>query len=165
MDRLSLLVKARETADYFINKKFKYSQDVANSWTNAKKKKVSNCASFVCYCLQQLKILKAGQLFYCNKKGDVVWKGAGTKAAMLKHYKLITVNKLPRDYKHKLKPGDICFYRLHTNIFAGINSDNKMVWWDAGKASTNTGKAGGIYKNIHRIINGNQKILYILRWR
>ena len=84
---------------------------------------------------------------------------------MLKHYKLITVNKLPRDYKSKLKPGDICFYRLHTNIFAGVNDDNKMVWWDAGKASTNTKKAGGTYKKIHRIINGNQKILYVLRWK
>ena len=67
--------------------------------------------------------------------------------------------------KNKLKPGDICFYRLHTNIFAGINENNKMVWWDAGKASTNTKKAGGIYKKIHRIINSNQKILYVLRWK
>lgn len=51
MDRLSLLVKAKETAEYFTDKKFKYSQNVANSWAGAKKKKVSNCASFVCYCL------------------------------------------------------------------------------------------------------------------
>lgn len=92
MDRLSLLVKAKETAEYFVDKKFKYSQNVANSWAGAKKKKVSNCASFVCYCLQQLGILKAGQMFYCNKSGNIVWKGTGTKTAMLKHYKLITVN-------------------------------------------------------------------------
>ena len=32
MDRLSLLVKAKETAEYFTDKKFKYSQSVANSW-------------------------------------------------------------------------------------------------------------------------------------
>ena len=31
MNRLSLLVKARETAEYFTDKKFKYSQGVANS--------------------------------------------------------------------------------------------------------------------------------------
>ena len=67
--------------------------------------------------------------------------------------------------KNKLKPGDICFYRLHTNIFAGINEMNKMVWWDAGKASTNTNKAGGTYIKIHRIINSSQKILYVLRWK
>ena len=42
MDRLSLLVKAKETAEYFVDKKFKYSQNVANSWAGAKKKKVSN---------------------------------------------------------------------------------------------------------------------------
>mgnify|MGYP001491108573 CR=1 FL=1 len=118
MDRLSLLVKARETAEYFVDKKFKYSQGVANSWAGAKKKKVSNCASYVCYCLQQLGILKPGQLFYCNRNGTVVYKGTGTKAAISKRYRLIKVNKLPWDYKNKLKPGDICFYRLHTNIFA-----------------------------------------------
>lgn len=116
MDRLSLLVKAKEMAEYFTDKKFKYSQNVANSWAGAKKKKVSNCASYVCYCLQQLGILKPGQLFYCNRNGRVVYKGAGTKAAISKRYRLIKVNKLPRDYKSKLKPGDICFYRLHTNI-------------------------------------------------
>ena len=120
MDRLSLLVKAKETAEYFTDKKFKYSQGVANSWAGAKKKKVSNCASYVCYCLQQLGILKPGQLFYCNRNGTVIYKGAGTKTAISKRYRLIKVNKLPRDYKNKLKPGDICFYRLHTNIFAGV---------------------------------------------
>lgn len=31
MDRLSLLVRAKETAEYFTDKKFKYSQNVANS--------------------------------------------------------------------------------------------------------------------------------------
>ena len=36
MDRLSLLVKAKETAEYFTDKKFKYSQNVANSWAGAK---------------------------------------------------------------------------------------------------------------------------------
>ena len=41
MNRLSLLVKARETAEYFTDKKFKYSQSVANSWAGAKKKKVT----------------------------------------------------------------------------------------------------------------------------
>ena len=91
MNRLSLLVKARETAEYFVNKKFKYSQGVANSWAGAKKKKVSNCASYVCYCLQQLGILKPGQLFYCNRNGTVVYKGAGTKAAISKRYRLIKV--------------------------------------------------------------------------
>ena len=49
MDRLSLLVKAKETAEYFVDKKFKYSQNVANSWAGAKKKKVSNCV--VCMLL------------------------------------------------------------------------------------------------------------------
>ena len=103
-------------------------------------------------CLLYTSILKPGQLFYCNRNGTVVYKGTGTKAAISKRYRLIKVNKLPRDYKNKLKPGDICFYRLHTNIFAGINESNKMVWWDAGKASTNTKKAGGTYKKIHRVI-------------
>ena len=84
MDRLSLLVKAKETAEYFTDKKFKYSQGVANSWAGAKKKKVSNCASYVCYCLQQLGILKPGQLFYCNRNGTVIYKGAGTKTAISK---------------------------------------------------------------------------------
>lgn len=165
MDRLSLLVKAKEIANYMENHKWKYSQSVANSWAGAKKKKVSNCASYVCYCLQQLNLLKAGQLFYCNKNSQVIFKGTGTKSQILKHYKLVKVEKTPDQYKDKLLPGDICFYRLHTNIFAGINEDKKMVWWDAGKAGTNTKKTNGIFDNIHRIINSKQKIVYILRWK
>ena len=84
---------------------------------------------------------------------------------ILKHYKLIKVDKTPAQYKEKLLPGDICFYRLHTNIFAGVNNKGKMVWWDAGKAGTNTKKPNGIFNNIHRIINSKQKIVFILRWK
>ena len=165
MGRLSLLVKAKEIANYIQEHKWRYSQNVSNTWGGAKKKKISNCASYVCYCLQELKLLKPGQLFYCNKKSQLVFKGTGTKAQILKHYKLIKVGKTPAQYKEKLLPGDICFYRLHTNIFAGVNEKEKMVWWDAGKAGTNTKKTNGIFNNIHRIINSNQKIVFILRWK
>lgn len=45
MNRLSLLVKARETAEYFVNKKFKYSQGVANSWEGARACRVEHACA------------------------------------------------------------------------------------------------------------------------
>ena len=165
MDRLSLLVKARTTAKYIINHKFIYSQNVESSWSAAKEKKKCNCSAFVCYCLQQLGILKKGQMLYGNRSSGITYRGAGTKRQIKKYYKIIKVGKTPAEYKDKMKPGDICLYRLHTNIFAGINKDNEMIWWDAGKASTATKKDGGTYKDIHRSINSGQKITYILRYK
>lgn len=165
MDRLSLLVKARTTADYITNHKFVYSQDVEATWDRAKEKKKCNCSAYVCYCLQQLGILKKGQLLYGNRSSGITYRGAGTKRQIKKYYKIIKVGKTPAEYKDKMKPGDICLYRLHTNIFAGINKKGEMIWWDAGKKATNTGKDGGTYKNIHRKINGGQKITYILRYK
>ena len=61
-----------------------------------------------------------------------------------------------------MKPGDICFFRLHTNIYAGSN-EKGMIWWDAGKSATNTGKSGGTFTKIHRARKPSQKINYILR--
>ena len=110
-------------------------------------------------------LLKPGQLLYGNSKGSITYRGTGTKKKILKKYRLINVGKTPAEYEEKLKPGDICFFNLHTNIFAGTNAKGQMIWWDAGKKATNTGKDGGTYNNIHRSINISQKINFILRWK
>lgn len=165
MDRLSLLVEAKKVSEYLIEHKFIYSQNVKGTWSKAKEAKKSNCSAFVCYCLQNLGLLKPGQLLYGNSKGSITYRGTGTKKKILKKYRLINVGKTPAEYEEKLKPGDICFFNLHTNIFAGINAKGQMIWWDAGKKATNTKKDGGTYNDIHRSINISQKINFILRWK
>lgn len=166
MDNLTLLVKAREMAQYMIDHKFKYSNsNVRTNWADAKKTKITNCSASVCYCLQEMGVLKKNQRFWGNSNDSITYLGTNTKATILKHYELIKVGKRPKDYKKHLRAGDICFYHLHTNIFAGINKEGKMIFWDFGKASTDTKKSGGTFCNIHRAENPSQKITYILRYK
>lgn len=112
-------------------KKFKYQvSGNATSWTTAQKKKTSNCATYVSYCLQRMGKLKAGQVFY-NSKGKVHYKGKGTEAQLKKVAKIIKCGKTPK--KAGLKPGDICGYSdpAHTQVFAGWKNGNAL-WYSFG---------------------------------
>ena len=95
MDRLSLLVEAKKVSEHLIKHKFIYSQNVKGTWSKAKEAKKSNCSAFVCYCLQNLGLLKPGQLLYGNSKGSITYRGTGTKKKILKKYRLIKVGKTP----------------------------------------------------------------------
>ena len=83
MDGLSLLVEAKKVSEYLIKHKFIYSQNVKGTWSKAKEAKKSNCSAFACYCLQNLGLLKPGQLLYGNSKGSITYRGTGTKKKIL----------------------------------------------------------------------------------
>lgn len=146
----NILVNAKAYADYYETHKFKYKNNsIKTTWPGAKKVKYSNCMAYVSYILQACKLLKSGQMIYCNGKSQIVYKGTGTRAQVKKNFTIIKVNRTPTEYKAKMKPGDICMFKSHTCIYAGSN-DKGMIWWDAGKSATSTKKAGGTYVNIHR---------------
>lgn len=112
-------------------KKFKYQgSGNATSWSTAQKKKTSNCASYVSYCLQRMGLLKAGQVFWCND-GVVKYKGAGTEKQLKKVAKITHPKCAPK--KAGLKIGDICGYSNppHTQIFAGWKNGNAL-WYSFG---------------------------------
>ena len=102
----------------------------AMSWPGAKKKKTSNCATYVCYILQTLGLLKPGQVFYGNKH-KLNFRGKGTEAQLKKVATIKKNFKAPR--KSDLKKGDICTYSdpAHTQIFAGWKNGNAL-WYSYG---------------------------------
>ena len=96
MDALNILVKAKEVVAYMQDHKFRYSNsNTSTTWSGAKKKKTSNCAGFVCYCLQELGILNKGQTFYCNSKNKIVYRGTGTENRVKKKFQIIKAGKKP----------------------------------------------------------------------
>ena len=119
-------------ADTFAKmQKFKYQvSGNATSWSTAQKKKTSNCATYVSYCLQRMGILKKGQVFWCND-GKVKYKGNGTEKQLKKAAKISHPKCGPK--KAGLKKGDICGYSkpAHTQIFAGWKSGNAL-WYSFG---------------------------------
>ena len=166
MDYLTLLVKAKEIANYMIDHKFKYNnKGVKNSWSDAKKAKITNCSSGVSYCLQEMGVLKSTQRIWGNVNDSITYHGVGTKSRILKYYEVIKIGKRPKDCVDSLRAGDICFYNNHTNIFAGVNKDHEMIFWDFGSASTDTKSEGGTFCNIHRAENPKKKITYIMRFK
>ena len=111
--------------------KFKYQvSGNATSWSTAQKKKTSNCATYVSYCLQRMGLLKAGQVFWCNN-GKVKYKGKGTEEQLKKVAKITHPKKAPK--KCGLKKGDICGYSnpAHTQVFAGWKNGNAL-WYSFG---------------------------------
>ena len=126
-----ILKKAKTTFADMTALKFKYSASGnATSWTKAKKKKTSNCATYVSYVLQRMGLLKAGQVFY-GSKCALHFKGTGTEKQLRKVAKIIKVNASPK--KAGVKKGDICTYSspAHTQIFAGWKNGN-ATWYSFG---------------------------------
>lgn len=167
MDRYDILVQAKKTAAEVEKLKFRYSNPgTLKFWEGAKKVKKVNCALYVSLVLQQIGALRPGQSFYCNANGDIRFNGDGCEKEIRKKFKFLKGdNKKPADLKKELVAGDIILYKSHVNIFAGIDKEGKMVWYDAGKASTDTKKDGGTFVNIHGPRTINQKIVWIMRLR
>lgn len=127
------------------------------SWAQAKKTKRSNCATFVSYAMQRVKLLNTGQIFWIN--GDTVtYKGDGCKAQIAKVGKITHPHKTPKNAG--LKKGDICGYSApHTQIFAGWKDKNKTIplWYSYG--SSDVGDAEPKVKKTYT----NRKIDTIIR--
>lgn len=120
---------------------FKYSASGnANSWAQAKKKKTTNCATYICYALQRADILKPGEVFYCN--GDkIVCKGGLTLTKLKKIFTITHPHKTPK--KASLKRADICGYKnnAHTMEFNGWSKSDKPMWYSISTADLKAKKA------------------------
>ena len=130
----------------------------------AKKRRRSNCALSVSWCLQQYGAFKSGQTIYIRRGSSHIKKNFSRWNK--KKVQVIRVNK--RASRVKLKKGDVVLWNSigHTNIYAGENSSGDRLWYDAGKSATYGHHSGSRFENIGKKTQGfldSKKISYIIR--
>lgn len=153
-----LIKIAASTYKYMYSHGFHYSNS-GNSytWRHAKKVKTSNCATYVSYSLQRIKLLKGTENFYCSK-GKIKYRGGLTKEKLEKIAKISSPNKSPK--KLKLLNGDIVGYKdpAHTMIYAGKNKNGDPLWYTYGPTDAKAGKMPR-----HRKKYDDKKISHLIR--
>ena len=140
-----ILSKAQELGKMMVDEKWVYSNyDLKGSLTAAEQSaKRTNCAHGVCLVLQEIGLLKKGQIFFGNKSGELSCNGTVRKQ-IEKGFDIIkTGGKKSKDLD--LKPGDICLFKGHTNIYAGKDENGKTYWYDFGRDQTKDKKPGSVF--------------------
>lgn len=146
-------------------KHFVYSNSSTKNTYRAavKKRKRSNCALYVSWCLQQYGAFKSGQTIYIRRGSSRINKNFKRWSSKVQ---VIRVNK--RASRVNLKKGDIVLWNSigHTNIYAGENSSGDRLWYDAGKSATYSHRSGSRFENIGKKTQeylNSKKISYIIR--
>ena len=140
-----ILSKAQEIGKLMVDEKWVYSNyDLKGSLAAAEQSaKRTNCAHGVCLVLQEVGLLKKGQIFFGNKSGELSCNGTVRKQ-IEKGFDIIkTGGKKSKDLD--LKPGDICLFKGHTNIYAGKDENGKTFWYDFGRDQTKAKKPGSVF--------------------
>lgn len=140
-----ILSKAQEIGKMMVEEKWVYSNtDLKGSLAAAEQSaKRTNCAHGVCLVLQEVGLLKKGQIFFGNKSGELSCNGTVRKQ-IEKGFDIIkTGGKKSKDLD--LKPGDICLFKGHTNIYAGKDENGKTYWYDFGRDQTKDKKPGSVF--------------------
>lgn len=140
-----ILSKAQELGKMMVEEKWVYSNyDLKGSLAAAEQSaKRTNCAHGVCLVLQEVGLLKKGQIFFGNKSGELSCNGTVRKQ-IEKGFDIIkTGGKKSKDLD--LKPGDICLFKGHTNIYAGKDENGKTYWYDFGRDQTKDKKPGSVF--------------------
>ena len=140
-----ILSKAQEIGKLMVDEKWVYSNyDLKGSLAAAEQSaKRTNCAHGVCLVLQEVGLLKKGQIFFGNKSGELSCNGTVRKQ-IEKGFDIIkTGGKKSKDLD--LKPGDICLFKGHTNIYAGKDENGKTFWYDFGRDQTKDKKPGSVF--------------------
>lgn len=140
-----ILSKAQEIGKMMVEEKWVYSNtDLKGSLAAAEQSaKRTNCAHGVCLVLQEIGLLKKGQIFFGNKSGELSCNGTVRKQ-IEKGFDIIkTGGKKSKDLD--LKPGDICLFKGHTNIYAGKDENGKTFWYDFGRDQTKAKKPGSVF--------------------
>ena len=140
-----ILSKAQEIGKMMVEGKWVYSNtDLKGSLAAAEQSaKRTNCAHGVCLVLQEVGLLKKGQIFFGNKSGELSCNGTVRKQ-IEKGFDIIkTGGKKSKDLD--LKPGDICLFKGHTNIYAGKDENGKTYWYDFGRDQTKDKKPGSVF--------------------
>ena len=140
-----ILSKAQEIGKMMVEEKWVYSNtDLKGSLAAAEQSaKRTNCAHGVCLVLQEVGLLKKGQIFFGNKSGELSCNGTVRKQ-IEKGFDIIkTGGKKSKDLD--LKPGDICLFKGHTNIYAGKDENGKTYWYYFGRDQTKDKKPGSVF--------------------
>ena len=102
-------------------------------------RRVTNCALYVSWALQDAGIIKKGQVFWIDKGGAIRGK---RKTCITKNSKLKVLHPHKKAKRAGLKKGDICGWdsHIHTAVYAGRDSKGRTLWYSAGRD-------GGVKKN------------------
>lgn len=125
----------------------------------------TNCANYVNFCMQDAGTLMPGMSFYSNSNAQIIYRGnTAQKAAVKKmieaNYDIIKVGG-KKAVKAGLQPGDICLFKGHTNVYAGLDEKGVPLWYDAGRGSTSDGKQmSGYFTNMYRASYYNSLPVY-----
>lgn len=106
----------------------------------------SNCVITICYALQEAGLLSKGNIIYWSG-GEI--KGSGADELRNGNFEVTYPNSRPKDCD--LRPGDICCFDNHMAVFAGYSEEGNLLWYSAGRHSTDTERAGGTYTNLEKI--------------
>lgn len=103
------------------------------------KRRVTNCAIYVSWALQDAGIIKKGQVFWIDKGGAIRGK---RKICITKNNKLKILHPHKKAKHAGLKKGDICGWdsHIHTAVYAGRDAKGRTLWYSAGRD-------GGVKKN------------------
>ena len=102
-------------------------------------RRVTNCAIYVSWALQDAGIIKKGQVFWIDKGGAIRGK---RKTCITKNNKLKILHPHKKAKHAGLKKGDICGWdsHIHTAVYAGRYAKGRTLWYSAGRD-------GGVKKN------------------
>lgn len=158
-----ILAKAKELGQLIVDEQWVYSNyDLKGTLAAAQKyARRTNCAHGVCLVLQEVGLLKRGQIFYGNKSGELSCNETVRKQIEKGFTIIKTGGKQSKDLD--LKPGDICIFRGHTNIYAGKNERGKTYWYDFGRDQTKEKKPGSVFEKAVRKGEMSWEITMILR--
>ena len=103
------------------------------------KRRVTNCAIYVSWALQDAGIIKKGQVFWIDKGGAIRGK---RKTCITKNNKLKILHPHKTAKHAGLKNGEICGWdsHIHTAVYAGRDAKGRTLWYSAGRD-------GGVKKN------------------
>ena len=122
----------------------------------------TNCANAVSIIMQEFGTLKKGQTFYAGQSGRICGSSAAMKR-IRQYYDIIDTGGKKKAEGVSLKPGDICIWSAHMNIYAGV-SNGKKVWYDFGRHQTSDRKPNsGPYISYSRKGEYPSTLYHILR--
>ena len=120
-------------ADKMAKEHFWYSNsDNSRSYAGAmKRKRVSNCARYVTWALQNYGIISKDKVFWMKKGGAI----GGDSGSIKNNSRLKVLHPNKAAAKCGLKPGDICGWKgmQHTAVYAGKNKKGQLLWYSAGR--------------------------------
>ena len=123
-----------------------------------------NCALFVSWTLQEMKLIPSGKTFWFDHKGH----GSGYKY-MEKHKERFEIYhpNCPITASALLKPGDICGMKIngyapHTAVYAGRDSKGRMLWYSAGRTDFRKMAKKGFQPIRFKYYEQNNDILYTI---